>query len=319
MSNNISYPPRTKLRLFEKEGDERWVSTMVVTKDGQYFEVWPEKRYHPNIKAYKNAYSPTAVLKVNNTPTLTRRLTAVTNGPRTTIRRSNAMRRTIRSAKPALRPDSFLLFVVGLGCHLRGGVTTANSTILVDRSQSEDIGMKTELICNKRVGSGPVKNILKTYCGLTPSKKDKFVLEVFQRLKDEIERGTKKIYLVGHSYGGSVVSRIAELINEEPVIGLFDNVHICTMGSIYVPKPDKVARVKNLYHLMLPDDVAMKCNGLRNNEVRDNLYWYDRPAGTEGAVRRTVFGTETQWKIHNSYNQILADIFNGKDSRIKFD
>lgn len=111
--------------------------------------------------------------------------------------------------------------------------------------------------------------------------------------------------MVGHSYGGGVVSAVAEQLPPE----LVDRVEVATFGSIYIPKQPKAKMV----HYMFLGDVAMKTNGLKEpstvSNIKDtlnNVLWIDN--GSSKGSRKSLFGSEQEWKTHNAYGALIQNV-----------
>lgn len=54
--------PRTTLRLFAKADDKSSLSTLVITNDGEFFQVKPTKMFYTSVDAWKAAYPASATL-----------------------------------------------------------------------------------------------------------------------------------------------------------------------------------------------------------------------------------------------------------------
>ena len=201
--------------------------------------------------------------------------------------------------KPKTRTKSVIIQVIGLGC----STIKKDEIAQYELEKGKYFGMKCQVFCNKSLGKTLV-DIAKTYCHIVPSKKDKFVLSIVDVVKTYVNEGVK-VHLFGYSYGGSVVSRVAEILDASPL----KNVHMYTCGSIYVPKPELTRNV-DLTHYMFVNDVALKCNGLKNKEA--HVVWL-RPTNyvTPEKKKRSIFGTSEEWEAHNSY-KFEREIIKGK-------
>ena len=182
------------------------------------------------------------------------------------------------------------ILVVGLGC---------NSLSEEDiRNIAKSIPLDTEVMCNMSTGN-TMTSIVQSVCYLKPSFKNEFIQSVYKKTKEYLAKGIK-VSLVGHSYGGCVVSRIAELIVIESP-WLSRNLAITTFGSIYIPDQKDVKDI-NLVHYMYHHDVALKCNKLNDGEVRSDVKWL-RPNLAEPFKKKfTLFGSDIEWAIHNAYD-----------------
>lgn len=171
-------------------------------------------------------------------------------------------------------------FVLGMGC------TNNNIEDLREFNQKFPMANFKSFLCN-------TKNfeILKTIC-FPRWKKDYYVETIMKILNKYLSEGNYKIRLVGHSYGGLIISRILE---NYPQI---KNVYGMTMGSIYTPN------VKNLTHYMDNGDIALNCNGLNNKKKdRKDVVWLDN----QKSEKKKLIPS---WYAHNGYDWIgLTKIF----------
>jgi mannose/fructose-specific phosphotransferase system component IIA len=148
-----------------------------------------------------------------------------------------------------------------------------------------------------------------------PSGVTDFVKDLCKQIIDATSDSTNRIVVIGHSYGGSVVSRVAiELskqlnrnqINDDQLkrIALF------TVGSIYVPKESKVKGVR-IQHLMFPNDIALVCNGLKKPKKATLKNTVEQTLNTVEEVKKTLNTSEYviwlpdpgsgRWRQHGAY------------------
>lgn len=194
-------------------------------------------------------------------------------------------------------PDhkTILLFIMGLGWDKVGDEELNRFS----ESYKTTYNIETRIMRNTNLKS-TILGIAKTVCYMAPSLSDKFVLEVYDTVK-KYRNLNYKVLLIGHSYGGAIVSRVAEKYEKHPDPG----VHMKTLGSIYIYKPKHV----NLKHYMFYGDVALKCNKLKKDAPGIN--WM-RPMNYKTPPKKqfSLFGTQEEWTIHNEYKSILSDIVN---------
>lgn len=184
-----------------------------------------------------------------------------------------------------------LIFVLGLGC---------NETEQIRVSLQKYFRTPCIVMCNKSLGK-TIVNIGKTVCYLPPSKKSKFVHEVFYEVLEHANRDYN-VTVVGHSYGGSVVSRVAEILTDKGITKT--NIRMITTGSIYVPKPN-LTKNANIRHLMFKNDVALRCNHL-NPRTDTYVDWLVHKTHKNYEPKFfNIFGSGTEWEVHNDYFEIL--------------
>jgi pimeloyl-ACP methyl ester carboxylesterase len=164
-------------------------------------------------------------------------------------------------------------------------------------------------MCNPSVRSA-VSNVAKTYCSIIPSKKNAFVQRVLATVLRYLRAG-KTVHLMGHSYGGSVAARIAEIFSAANAP--HPNLVISTFGSVYIPQPARTAGVR-VRHFMYVNDVALRCNALDPKQHRREwgVTWVEpsTDAPAKKASKLALFGTRAEWSIHNSYAPVMrAAIF----------
>lgn len=139
------------------------------------------------------------------------------------------------------------VLVLGLGCGWKKKITSLSE---LSRQLTEETGRRTYVMCNTSTVS-VVRNIVKVSCGVRPSRTTPFVLAVEEKVKTLVDSG-KRVKLIGHSFGGSIVSRVAENLFKTKYI---NSVDFYTIGSIYL------TGLPNVHHILHAKDVALKCSG----------------------------------------------------------
>lgn len=195
-----------------------------------------------------------------------------------------------------------LIFVLGLGC-------SETNLTSIQMELQRFFRIQCVVMCNKSIQK-TLRNIGKTVCYLPPSKKSAFVNEVFYEVINYANRDYNVI-VVGHSYGGSVVSRVAELFTDRRITR--KNVQMITTGSIYVPKP-LLTRSVNIRHIMFTNDVALRCNHL--NPIHDTYVEWLKHKKYKNYEPKffNIFGSGTEWEIHNDYIDIIYNILKTKNT-----
>lgn len=201
---------------------------------------------------------------------------------------------------------NIMIQVVGLGCSV-----DKQQVDMFQAHLAYDVGMPCRVYCNQSLIK-TLYDVSKTCIKFIPSKKNKFVQYVLNEVKQYIDRGYN-VFLVGHSYGGSVVSRIAEILHREASQGLsyIHRLHIITLGSIYVSHPQRTQGV-NISHYMFVNDVALKCNNLGKKGMKESHVTWLQQGNYIAPLKKkkSIFGTNEEWETHNSYNfikQIIHD------------
>lgn len=171
--------------------------------------------------------------------------------------------------------QSVNVLVLGLGCGWKSKIKTLPE---LSRNLTEESGVRTIVMCNTSTVS-VARDIAKVSCGIRPSRNTPFVLSVQQEVERLVNSG-KHVRLIGHSFGGSVVSRVAENLYSNPVY--LRNISFYTVGSIYT------TGLKYVQHVLHVKDVALKCSGLEPGmkKIGDaHIRWI-------GKVDNTLGGTE---------------------------
>lgn len=107
-----------------------------------------------------------------------------------------------------------------------------------------------------------VTNISKQYCNYI-NINDKFIQYILNVAIYFMDKGFT-VHLIGHSYGGSVVSRVAEIIDSRDVQ---KTISCTTMGSTYVPF--KELQTINLEHYMYYNDIVLMMSCNRQINIKD--------------------------------------------------
>lgn len=129
-----------------------------------------------------------------------------------------------------------------------------------------------------------------------------FVNRVYDEVLKLVNDDTiTRIDIVGHSYGGSVVSKMLEKwnkqIEENTRSDVLDKCYVHTLGSIYIPSPSKTINLNlagmKINHYMFRNDVAKK---VRLPPISANVIWLGNMKSSA-----TIFGTKQEWDIHRDF------------------
>ena len=180
------------------------------------------------------------------------------------------------------------VLVLGLGCGWKTKITTLPD---LSKNLTKESGVRTIVMCNTSTVS-IARDIAKVSCGIRPSRSTPFVLSV-QHQVEQLVRAGKHVRLIGHSFGGSVVSRVAENLSSKP--DCLRNMSFYTVGSIYT------TGLSYVQHIVHAKDVALKCSGLEPGQKKIGdacIRWI-------GKTGNVIAGTEAH-KLYNYKATILA-------------
>jgi hypothetical protein len=196
----------------------------------------------------------------------------------------------------------FAFFIVGLGCSLSEG----DEFEMFEKEMTRTTGMQMKIMCNKSL-SKTLFHIAKSVCNMPPSSKNEFVITCINAVQEKMNDGYN-VFVVGHSYGGAVANRIAQHFraHTEP------NLHIATMGSIYISKPEIVGSV-DIHNYMHIHDVALKCTNCKINDTKScKVTWLKDQGAERKKPKRSLLGTRQEWENHNNYYPLIMSIFLNK-------
>lgn len=198
---------------------------------------------------------------------------------------------------------SFFYYIHGLGCSNK----SADYYVNLAAEWTKLLGVPTEILCNSSYASALV-DVSRSYCRYELPT-NSFVLECIKKIKEKLDKYLY-VYVIGHSYGGSVANRVAEYFSKN--VHLNNNLlQIATMGTIYV-SPPSVRITVSIVNYMINGDVALKCNGCAQTKKNcENMLWL---SSAKHKVKQSFFGTRQEWDIHNSYGNLIFNLIANKDS-----
>jgi Lipase (class 3) len=196
-----------------------------------------------------------------------------------------------------LATSSFVIFHAGLGCgpsvswlSTVTGLDSNHAVYMCNPSQAGTVG---HIALAKAWGSRMLKN--------------GWVLKVKDRVEGMLKSDkAARVLLVGHSYGGAVVSAVGYLLG--PTYG--DRIQVATFGSIYIPPSANGAK---MVHYQFLGDVAKRVHGMREpteastQPDRNNIIWLKPPQMGGG-----IFGSKVEWEIHNSYQPLITRVLRAR-------
>jgi len=116
---------------------------------------------------------------------------------------------------------------------------------------------------------------------------------VYGKILEKLQEGYN-VYVTGHSYGGAIAGKVAELLNDaEEHIRI--RIHIATTGSIYIPKTARVNNV-DIVHYMHVHDISLRCNELQKkvNHKNKRIIWFQKVNDKSKSPHMIA-----EWKHHN--------------------
>jgi Lipase (class 3) len=121
--------------------------------------------------------------------------------------------------------------------------------------------------CNKSM-TGMMTNIFQT-CWEHSAKDLKYARGVARQVKKSIEDSdVKRVYMIGHSFGGFVCSIVAQILNSHPMAHKLD---IVTYGTIMAIDPGSCPGV-SIRQYMYKGDISLQC--VQN---RQHIKWLKSP------------------------------------------
>lgn len=181
-----------------------------------------------------------------------------------------------------------VIVVYGLGCAQKPDVVDDSMSTIKHAVNKKSGDVVVESVCNKSLLS-PVVTVITTRIGF----KARAVSSIVQQVRDMVQRhidDNRHVTLIGHSYGGSVVVRVAAMQDMQQS----DAVTFVTFGSIIFPPKDSPIRILNV---MKNHDVVLRRKALPDEKfTSDTLY----DTSMKMLWIRTHKGMNP-WDIHNSY------------------
>jgi hypothetical protein len=173
---------------------------------------------------------------------------------------------------------TIIYFFNGMGCN---PTTTGNRKQFLD---NHALLYK----CHPKGTKAALRAIFSAKFNLSPTKNSSYVEEVVQEIYTNL-KGANNTIIYGHSFGGLIVNRIAQLLNNLKDIIQFNcklnndvsnnlindtedelkntpQLICATFGSIYISKFEKTSNI-NIINYMSSDDVALRLLKLKNKPI----------------------------------------------------
>jgi hypothetical protein len=206
--------------------------------------------------------------------------------------------------KPQPQPPKYDLYIVfGAGCTQKD--VDMYEKLIASRTITNTYN-KIKVYCDTKLFR-IVKDIAKAYCFLAPSKDSDFVKQVYNDVDNSLKQHNKVI-LIGFSYGGSIVTSVAKLMNNHQFAS---NLQAATCGAIHTTSLKKTNNMAFRQYMYL-DDVALKCAKHKQPKLTiQEKYRYD-PVSNITWLKHSI-DKKNKWIIHASYEFVSNDIIYYKD------
>lgn len=221
--------------------------------------------------------------------------------------------------------DTIWYFVSGLGCDFRRSEKSEIRTWISTQTNIPE--KKVKFRCHK--SSSALKCIAKTYLSIIPLKDSKFVNKLVDEITEDINNpDIKTVVIFSHSFGGAMVNKAAEILNDSENINI-NKLNIATFGSIYLAPEENIHNL-NMFNYLSISDVAIKCNQVVPARLdRMNIYlMLNRmivcqlpKENTSKLIQLCLYDVETgkqiclpnfvsilRWNEHNYYSYIMQTI-----------
>jgi hypothetical protein len=214
--------------------------------------------------------------------------------------------------------EAHLHLFYGLGCTVDFGKKN-----IIERS-IRSINPKVRIFehCNPSLGKTLKHLGLQCISPFSPRLSSYLKIKLAHVQASLLNDSIKRVYLVGHSYGGQTVNMICRALNKHPMASKLD---VTTFGATYIAPPSELTNIK-IKQFMSADDVALHCmrtlvppvrtlmtkksapntnplfdpNKQVNNRSK-GIIWL-KPATGYRALIPTVVGTASEWRVHVNYN-----------------
>lgn len=190
------------------------------------------------------------------------------------------------SARNVAQKEPVVMLVLGLGCSSQGSGLKRWQEYIEGKH-----GVHAQLYCNQSL-INTLTQIGKNYLGHVPRMKDAFPQYIYAEIKKYLQQN-HSVILIGHSYGGAIVSRIAQFLSSKRLST--PALHLVTLGSIYVPPLSQTVGT-NIKHHMFYRDVALKANKLKPDQDTF-VHWMRSKVDNEERMTSTLFGSALEWEI----------------------
>ena len=192
--------------------------------------------------------------------------------------------------------DTFYFYIHGIGCHRFVKAEEQHAKVAKTKN--------VKILCNPSFYKS-MYTVFKQFIGVHPDvHTDKYIQEVFMEIIAK-SKVFKKVIVAGHSYGGGVVSAVAEACNKIPLVA--ENIYFYTFGSIYIPKTKNV----HITHFLQKNDIAIRCNRIcQETTLNTNIVWVPSTISKEEKgkyITEYIMGSSHEWASHLDYILFIGD------------
>jgi hypothetical protein len=154
-------------------------------------------------------------------------------------------------------------YILGLGCSKNETKKIIYKNYFLKVYNNTNIDRDVTIICKSFHKA--IFTIAKRLVGLPPSNSE-YLLKIQEAILADLKK-YKEVIICGHSYGGSIIARIAKNLNKNKNI-LYDKLKMYTFGSIYIPR-EELDNI-NIIHFMNLSDISLRLSKTNYNELIKN-------------------------------------------------
>ena len=218
----------------------------------------------------------------------------------------------------------------------------------------------TDIFNKKIYNRNFIENNIKLYCNklhktiinilfrIISKSDNKFIIDIQTSIIKDLQNGYF-VFVLGHSYGGFIISRIAENLNNISNKDILKKLFMYTFGSIYIPKI-KLSSI-NIIHFLNKIDISLRltktdynkcftsntvfrCLVLPNiigerrkvlkftiSKINEQIIFieiinYDNNNKFNNTKKNLLKTLRKEWKSHNEYDDLIYSIINYHSIRL---
>ena len=230
-------------------------------------------------------------------------------------------------------------YILGLGCSKKNNKNKIHKSFFNKSFNNTNNKRDVTIICKSYHKA--VFTIAKRLVGLPPSNSE-YLLNIQNDILEDLKK-YKEVIICGHSYGGSLISRIAKNLNNNNI--KYNNLKMYTFGSIYIPR-EELDNI-NIIHFMNFSDISLRLsktnynNLIKNKNIstknitlpfkwvkKNNIIKYfisnnkqifyislDFNKINNKISNRSILSISSEWEKHNDYYYIQFSILNSEKFR----